>query len=53
MKDIKVFGGRYGLGGKELTPNCVLAVLENLKDILFNNLLPTTHNFFKQNSICD
>lgn len=29
-KDIKVYGGRYGLGSKEFTPSCVVAVLENL-----------------------
>ena len=29
-KNIQVVGGRYGLGGKEFTPNCVKAVLDNL-----------------------
>ena len=29
-KDIKVYGGRYGLGSKEFTPSMVNAVFENL-----------------------
>ena len=29
--DIKVYGGRYGLGSKEFTPSMVNAVFENLK----------------------
>ena len=29
-KHIKVIAGRYGLGSKEFTPNCVKAVFENL-----------------------
>lgn len=27
--DIKVVGGRYGLGSKEFTPSCVMAVIKN------------------------
>ncbi len=30
-RDIKVIGGRYGLGGKEFSPNMVKAVFDNLK----------------------
>lgn len=30
-KSIQVIGGRYGIGGKEFTPNCVKAVFDNLK----------------------
>ena len=30
-KRIEVIGGRYGLGGKEFSPACVKAVIENLK----------------------
>ena len=29
VKDIKVIGGRYGIGGKEFTPNMVKAVIDN------------------------
>ncbi len=29
--DIRVIGGRYGLGGKDFTPSCAYAVLQNLK----------------------
>ena len=29
---IKVLGGRYGLGGKEFTPNCVKAVFDNMEN---------------------
>ena len=31
MKDIEVYGGRYGLGSKEFTPSMVKAVYDNLK----------------------
>lgn len=31
-RSIKVLGGRYGLGGKEFTPEMARAVLENTKD---------------------
>ncbi len=31
MGDIKVYGGRYGLGSKEFTPSMVLAVYKNLE----------------------
>ncbi|MDD2445460.1 MAG: pyruvate:ferredoxin (flavodoxin) oxidoreductase [Clostridia bacterium] len=30
-KNIKILGGRYGLGSKEFTPDCVKAVFDNLK----------------------
>ncbi|MBP3389559.1 MAG: pyruvate:ferredoxin (flavodoxin) oxidoreductase, partial [Clostridia bacterium] len=30
-KHLKVIGGRYGIGSKEFTPNCVKAVFDNLK----------------------
>lgn len=30
-KKVNVVGGRYGLGGKEFTPNCVKAIFDNLK----------------------
>ena len=30
--EIKVLGGRYGLGGKEFTPSMVKAVIKNFKD---------------------
>ncbi len=36
-QSIKVVGGRYGLGGKEFTPNMVKAVYDNLKSELKNN----------------
>ena len=29
-REIKVVGGRYGLGSKEFTPSCAIAVFENL-----------------------
>ncbi len=29
-KDVNVIGGRYGIGSKEFTPKCVIAVFENL-----------------------
>lgn len=29
--DIQVVGGRYGLGSKDTTPGCVIAVYDNLK----------------------
>lgn len=29
-QNIEVYGGRYGLGSKEFTPSCVVAVFENL-----------------------
>ena len=32
MGNIKVVGGRYGLGSKEFTPSMVLAVIKNLKE---------------------
>lgn len=35
--NIKVVGGRYGLGGKEFTPNMVKAVFDNLEGELKNN----------------
>ena len=35
--DIKVVGGRYGLGGKEFTPNMVKAVFDNLETEMKNN----------------
>ncbi len=31
FKDVKVVGGRYGLGSKDTTPGCIAAVYENLK----------------------
>ena len=30
LKDIRVIGGRYGLGSKEFTPSCAISVFENL-----------------------
>lgn len=58
--NIKVLGGRYGLGGKDFTPSCVKAVLENMNqpqpkddftvgidDDMFNSSLsipPTPYN---------
>lgn len=30
-KSVKVIGGRYGIGGKEFTPACVKAAVDNLK----------------------
>ncbi len=30
-KDIKICGGRYGLGSKDTTPACIFAVYDNLK----------------------
>ncbi len=35
--DIKIVGGRYGLGGKEFTPNMVKAVFDNLEFEQKNN----------------
>ena len=35
--DIKVVGGRYGLGGKEFTPNMVKAVFDNLNGEMKND----------------
>lgn len=35
--NIKVVGGRYGLGGKEFTPSMVKAVFDNLKGKMKNN----------------
>ena len=35
--DIKVVGGRYGLGSKEFTPSCVKAVFDNLQDKMLTN----------------
>jgi len=35
--DIKVVGGRYGLGGKEFTPTMVKAVYDNLENEMKNN----------------
>ncbi|WP_228851349.1 4Fe-4S binding protein [Aegicerativicinus sediminis] len=32
-KDIKVFGGRYGLSSKEFTPEMVLAIIENARSM--------------------
>ncbi|MBR1985116.1 MAG: pyruvate:ferredoxin (flavodoxin) oxidoreductase, partial [Clostridia bacterium] len=37
ITNIKVVGGRYGLGGKEFTPNMVKAVFDNLETELKNN----------------
>lgn len=36
-KQVKVVGGRYGLGGKEFAPNMVKAVFENLKNASTKN----------------
>ena len=33
----KVLGGRYGLGGKEFTPNCVKAIFDNMENDLKNH----------------
>ena len=55
--NIKVVGGRYGLGGKEFTPNMVKAVFDNLNgelkndftvgivDDVTNTSLPLDNNF--------
>ena len=32
VEGIKVVGGRYGLGSKDTTPGCVIAVYDNLKE---------------------
>ena len=36
-QDVKVVGGRYGLGGKEFTPNMVKAVFDNLESTMKND----------------
>ena len=36
-KNIKVLSGRYGLGGKDFTPACVNAVVNNMKQELKDN----------------
>lgn len=35
--DVKVVGGRYGLGGKEFTPNMVKSVFDNLNNEMKND----------------
>ena len=37
ITNIKVVGGRYGLGGKEFTPSMVKAVFDNLNNEMKNN----------------
>ncbi len=37
VKNIKVYGGRYGLGSKEFTPSMVLAVYKNLESAQTKN----------------
>ena len=37
LTNIKVVGGRYGLGGKEFTPNMVKAVFDNLNNEMKND----------------
>ncbi len=34
LQNIKVYGGRFGLGGKEFTPNCVYAIFNNAESSL-------------------
>ena len=61
-RNIKVIGGRYGLGGKEFSPSCVFAVIENLNskkpkddfsvgilDDINHSSLPLTEAFNKTN----
>ena len=63
ITNVKVYGGRYGLGSKEFTPTMVNAVFENLasatpknhftigiEDDVTNTSLPIVHNIYPSDS---
>ncbi len=60
---VKILGGRYGLGGKDFTPACIKAIVDNMNDLnpkddftvginddLYDTSLPLTDNNFKEDN---